>query len=154
MGVIDSEDEVCLAAKNTRRWYLDSGCSRHMSGDKEQFVTLEPKDEGGVVTFGDNGQDKIIEIDKIQITPSTFIDSVLLVKGLKHSLISISQLCDKGLKVSFETSMCIITNLKDDSIIFIDNRHRNIYSIDLNKMSNLSQCLMTNDAKKNDISMP
>ena len=139
-------------AKNTRRWYLDSGCSRHMSDDKEQFITLEPKDEDGVVTFGDNGQGKIIGIGKIQITPSTFIDSVLLVKGLKHNLISISQLCDKGLKVSFETSICIITNPKDDSIIFIGNRHGNVYIVDLNNMSNLSQCLMANDAKENDIS--
>ena len=65
-----------------------------------------------MVTFGNNGQGKIIGIDKIQITPSAFIDSVLLVKGLKHNLISISQLCDKGLKVSFEISMSIITNLK------------------------------------------
>ena len=62
-----------------------------------------------------------------------------------------SQLCDKGLKVSFETSMCIITNPKDNSIIFISNRHENIYIVDLN-MSNLSQCLMANDAKENDIS--
>ena len=76
-----------------------------MSGDKEQFITLEPKDKGRVVTFGENGQGKIIGVDKIQITLSTFIDSILLVKGLKHNLISISQLCDKGLKVSFEKSI-------------------------------------------------
>ena len=61
-----------------------------MCGDKNQFIIIEPKEEGGVVTFGDNGQDKIIKIGKIQITPSTFIDSILLVKGLKHNLISIS----------------------------------------------------------------
>ena len=97
-----------------------------MSSDKEQFITLENKDEGRVVTFRDNDQGKIIRTGKIQITLSTFIDSVLLVKGLKHNLISISQLCDKRLKVSFKTSMCIITNLKDDSIIFIGNRHGNV----------------------------
>ena len=62
-----------------------------------------------MVTFGDNGQNKIIRIGKIQSTSSTFIDSVLLIKGLKHNLISISQLCDKGLKMSFKTSICIIT---------------------------------------------
>ena len=70
-----------------------------MSNDKEKFITIEPKDKCGVITFGDNGQGKIIGIGKIQITPSTFIDSVLLVKGLKYNLISISQLCDKGLKL-------------------------------------------------------
>ena len=54
--------------------------------------------------------------------------------------------------MSFEISICIITNPKDDSIIFIDNRHGNVYIVDLNNMSNLSQCLIANDAKENDIS--
>jgi len=30
------------------------------------------------------------------------IQDVLLVEGLKHNLLSISQLCDKGLEVTFE----------------------------------------------------
>ena len=61
-----------------------------MCGDKNQFITIEPKEEGGVVTFGDNGQGNIVDIGKIQINPTTFIDNVLYVKGLKHNLISIS----------------------------------------------------------------
>ena len=81
---------MCLATKNFRRWYLDSGCSRHMCGDKNQFITIEPKEDGGIVTFGDNGQGKIVDIDKIQINSTTFIDNVHYVKGLKHNLISIS----------------------------------------------------------------
>ena len=118
----DSEDEVCLAVKNIRRWYLDSGYSRHVSGDKEKFITLEPKDEGRVVIFGDNGQDKIIGIGKIQITLSTFIDSVLLVKGLKHNLISISQLCDKGCKVVFEYSKCDVIDINSNKTILTGHR--------------------------------
>ncbi|WP_374695493.1 hypothetical protein ACEW7V_00190 [Areca yellow leaf disease phytoplasma] len=48
--------QECLAAQRLKkRWYLDSGCSRHMMGDKDQFITLEMK-EGGMVTFGDNGR--------------------------------------------------------------------------------------------------
>ena len=27
-------------------WYLDSGCSRHMTGDKAKFAKLELKEEG------------------------------------------------------------------------------------------------------------
>ena len=131
---------------------MDSDCSRHMSGDKRQFITLGAKDEGGTVTFGDNSQGKIIRIGKVQILPSTFIDNVLLVKGLKHNLISISQLCDLGLKVCFETNMCIITNPIDNGIVFMGNRHGNVYIVDLNNMSHLSQCLMPDDAKENEIS--
>ena len=61
-----------------------------MCGDKNQFITIEPKEDDGVVTFGDNGQGKIVGISKIQINPTTFIDNVLYVKRLKHNLISIS----------------------------------------------------------------
>ena len=92
-----------------------------MTDDKDQFVTLEIK-EGGVVIFGDNGKGQIIEISKIQITPSTFIENVLYVRGLRHILISISQLYDIGYKFSFESLVCIVTNPIDNCVIFIDNR--------------------------------
>ena len=36
------------------------------------------------------------------------IKDVLLVEGLKHNLLSISQLCDKGFKVIFESDYCTI----------------------------------------------
>src|ERR1044072_6548919 len=40
-------------------WYLDNGCSRHMTGEKHLFQKLELK-PGGVVGFGDNQKGKII----------------------------------------------------------------------------------------------
>ena len=125
------EDEAYITAQGAkRRWYLDSDCLRHMMDDKEQFVTLETK--GGIVTFRENDKGHIIRFGKIQITPSIFFENVLDVKGLKHNLISISQLCDKCYKVSFESLVCIITNPIDDSIVFISHRQSNIYMIDLN----------------------
>ena len=78
-----------------------------------------PKEDGGVVTFGDNGQGKIIGIGKVQINSTTFIDNVLHVKGIKHNVNSISQLCDKVYTVFFSTTMCVITNPIDNSNIFI-----------------------------------
>ena len=81
---------MCLVAKNSRRWYLDSGCLRHICDDKNQFFIIELKEDDGVVTFGDNDQGKIVDIGKIQINSTIFIDNVLYVKGLKHNLISIS----------------------------------------------------------------
>ena len=56
---------MCL--KSTRiknKLYLDSRCSRHMTGDKEQFHKLNAKDAGHV-TFGDNAKGKIIGIREI-----------------------------------------------------------------------------------------
>ena len=82
--------------KSTRtksEWYLDSGCSRHMTGDKEQFNKLDAKD-GGHITFGDNAKGKIIGIREISNSQSLYIYHVLLADDLKHNLLSINQLCD------------------------------------------------------------
>ncbi|KAL6325953.1 hypothetical protein AAG906_038444 [Vitis piasezkii] len=41
------------------KWFLDSGCSRHMTGDESKFAFLT-KRNGGYVTFGDNSKGRII----------------------------------------------------------------------------------------------
>ena len=94
-----------------------------MCGDKNQFITIVSKEDGVVVTIGDNGQGKIFGIEKIQINSTLFIDNILYVEGLKYNLISISKLCDKGYTISFSTTICVITNPIDNSIIFIKNRN-------------------------------
>ena len=44
---------IALNTFNSCLWYLDSGCSRHMTGDKSLFKSLKEK-EDGYVTFGDS----------------------------------------------------------------------------------------------------
>ncbi|KAK8533049.1 hypothetical protein V6N12_076330 [Hibiscus sabdariffa] len=53
----DPKGEHCYKAKAScvNSWYFDSGCSRHMTGDKSRFLELKPK-SGGVVTFSDNSK--------------------------------------------------------------------------------------------------
>ena len=46
------------AIKNQKLWHLDSGCSKHMTGDPSKFITL--KDNKGKVTFGDSMSSEII----------------------------------------------------------------------------------------------
>ena len=68
-----------------------------MIGDESKLTFLTKKN-GGYVTFGDNAKRKIIGQGNIGNDISSLIENVLLVDGLKHNLLSISQLCDKGLK--------------------------------------------------------
>ncbi len=111
-----------------------------MTGDKEQFFTLEPK-KGGAVTFGDNNQGHIVGIGKVQIASSTFVDNVWFVDGLKHNLLSVSQLCDRGFDVLFKPSLCIITNSIDNGLVFKGIRRGNIYVVDLEDLAKNSPCL-------------
>jgi len=47
-----------MLATKKGHWYLESGCSGHMTGDKDCFLSFEERD-GGSVTFGNNDKAKI-----------------------------------------------------------------------------------------------
>ncbi|XP_059668744.1 uncharacterized protein LOC132313818 [Cornus florida] len=77
-----------LAVKD--KWYVDSGCSRQMTGNGSKFNSLKQFDSGNVI-FGDNQRTKIVRIltvSKSKELPK--IQEVLLVEGLKHNLLSVS----------------------------------------------------------------
>ena len=110
------------------KWILDSGCSHHMTGDHSLLSTLKSKDDG-TVTFGDNAKGKIVGIGNIGNPEDPSIKNVLLIDGLKHNLISISQLCDKGYKVTFDKRECTIIDAITRKILFIGHRKSNVYKI-------------------------
>ena len=127
-----------------KSWYINSGCSKHMIRDASKFTHISPKNSGHV-TYGDNNKGKILRIGKIGMNPSTSIENVLLVDGLKHSLLSVSQLCDKGFLVSFDSHNCFIENKHDKNIKHIGYRTNNVYMINLDKTSNHVQCFLSKD---------
>lgn len=71
----------------TNMWYLDSECSKLMTGDKSKFLTLILKSKG-FVTYKDNNKGKILWIGKVCTPLFTTIDDLLYLEGLKHKLFS------------------------------------------------------------------
>ncbi|VFQ90205.1 unnamed protein product [Cuscuta campestris] len=59
----DEVQDVCLKASSVL-WYLDSGCSKHLTGDASKFIQIKPA-KGGNVVFGDNSKGKIIGISSV-----------------------------------------------------------------------------------------
>ena len=96
------------------------------------------------VTYGDNNKGRILGNGVIGNGSSFNIKNVLLVEGLKHNLISISQLCDKGFKVMFEPNSCLIYDAQG-SIVLISKRVNNIYLLDLHHASFSIHCLLTKE---------
>jgi len=82
-------------------WYLDSGCSKHMTVEASQLINLKWK-LAGFVTYGDNNRGRILGVGDIGSGNKVIVKDVLLVEGLKYSLLSISQLCDRGYRITFE----------------------------------------------------
>ena len=71
-----------------------------MTEDESKFAFLI-RIKGEYVTFRDNGKCRTIGHGSLGNNSSSLIKNVLLVDGLKHYILSISQLCDKGSKVIF-----------------------------------------------------
>ena len=96
-----------LKAHDSCLWYLDNGCSLHMTRNKGLFKTLF---EGkiGTVTFGDGSKSVIRGIGTVDIPGLSVFEDVWYVDGLKANLLSISQICDKGLNVLFTKYECEI----------------------------------------------
>eukprot|EP00253_Pinus_taeda_P011317 PITA_11317 len=67
------------------QWYIDSGCSKHMTAIKGKGIAqLKEKVKAG---------------------------NVLYVDGLKHNLLSVSQMCDNGTKVIFRSDGCSVRDI-------------------------------------------
>jgi len=141
----EEQVNLCLMTKSDennkedsvrKKWYIDSECSKHMTGDVSKFTTISPK-KSGHVTYGDNNKDKIIGVGKIGTSSSTPIENVLLVEGLKHSLLSVSLLCDREYKISFDYEKCVIKHEHDKNIEHKGFRENSVYMIDLKQKSEI-----------------
>nr|GFB71267.1 integrase, catalytic region, zinc finger, CCHC-type, peptidase aspartic, catalytic [Tanacetum cinerariifolium] len=78
-------------------WYLDSRCSRHMTGDRSKLINYVDKFIG-TVRFENDEFATIFGYGDYKLG-DTVITRVYYVEGLKHNLFSVGQFCDAGLEV-------------------------------------------------------
>ncbi|GJR80367.1 putative ribonuclease H-like domain-containing protein [Tanacetum coccineum] len=116
------------------RGIFDSGCSGHMTGNKDHLDDFE-ECKGGSVTFG-GSKGYITGKGRIRVGNLDF-DSVSFVKELGHfNLFSISQICDKQHKVLFTETECLVVSpdfkMPDENQILLKvPRQHNMYSFDM-----------------------
>ncbi|GJU20399.1 ribonuclease H-like domain-containing protein [Tanacetum coccineum] len=113
---------------------VDSGCSRHMTGNKAYLAEYQDYN-GGPVAFG-GSKGYITGKGKIKIGKLDFED-VCFVKELQHfNLFSVSQICDKKNKVLFTDTECLVLSsdfkLPDENQVLLRiPRQNNMYSFNL-----------------------
>ncbi|GKE08935.1 hypothetical protein Tco_1412486 [Tanacetum coccineum] len=87
-------------------WYLDSGCSKHMTGDSSWLRNFMEKFVG-TVRFGNDHFGAIMGYRDYVIGDSV-ISRVYYVEGLGHNLFSFGQFCDSDLEVAFRKHSCYV----------------------------------------------
>nr|GEZ95383.1 retrovirus-related Pol polyprotein from transposon TNT 1-94 [Tanacetum cinerariifolium] len=125
--------QICL-------WIIDSGCSKHMTGNRALLINFVEKFLG-TVRFGNNDFAVIAGYEDVVIGLMT-IKKVYYVEGFGHNLFSVGQFCDKGLEVAFRKSTCFVRN-EDGVDLLTGDRSLNLYTTALNGVaSNSSTCLL------------
>ncbi|GJT62887.1 hypothetical protein Tco_1006420 [Tanacetum coccineum] len=106
-------------------WYLDSSCSKHMTGDRSQLTNFVNK-LLGTVKFENDHMEKILGYGDYQIG-NVMISMVYYVEGLGHDLFPVGQFYDSNLEVAFRQHTYFIRNLEGVDLL-IDLKKKSVYS--------------------------
>ena len=95
---------IALQAQNhnSGKWYVDSGFSKHMTGNKYAFINIE-KDKG-FVSFRNKNSTKVLGKGTTKLgSKNSLAENVLLVDNMKHNLLSVIQMYDQGHELIFNS---------------------------------------------------
>nr|KYP46743.1 Retrovirus-related Pol polyprotein from transposon TNT 1-94 [Cajanus cajan] len=138
----ESEDEVLLMVTTEKpekktlseSWYLDTGCSNHMSFQKKWFINLNEKIKSKV-KFADNSTVECEGKGKILIRrkdgKTTVISDVLYVPAMKHNLLSIGQLLQKGYLIDWKDQMLRILDKNGSPILKAPLSNNRTFRVDI-----------------------
>lgn len=101
-------------------WYLDSGCSNHMTGNRDTFVKLDPNITSQII-LGDgsrkSGKGKGDIAVQTKEGKEKLITDVLYVPELSHNLLSVGQLMEKNFSFLFDDGRCQIFDKTNKVIV-------------------------------------
>ncbi|GJZ28409.1 retrovirus-related pol polyprotein from transposon TNT 1-94 [Tanacetum coccineum] len=127
-------------------WYLDSGCSKHMTGDYSWLRNFVKKFIG-TVRFGNDHFGAIMGCGDYVIGDSV-ISKVYYVEGLGHNLFSVRHFCDSDLEVTFRKHSCYVRDT-DGVELIKGSRGSNLYTISVEDMMKSSPICLLSKASKN-----
>ncbi|GKB57310.1 hypothetical protein Tco_0913496, partial [Tanacetum coccineum] len=118
--------------------FVNSGCSRHMTGNIAYLSDFKQFD-GGYVAFGGGAYAGKISGKDTHKTANLDFEDVYFVNELKFNLFSVSQMCDKKNYVLFTDTECLVLSpnfklLDENQILLKVLRKDNMYSFDMNNI--------------------
>lgn len=130
----NSEDDT----HRSHIWFVDSGCSNHMTGFKTLFSDLDELDKQKV-RLG-NGNTLHVEgkgTVQFELSPGKFkfLHNIQYVPALDFNLISVGQLLSNGYLVIFDNAKCCITQKKTECVMVTISMTKNqMFPLDVSAM--------------------
>ena len=143
-GKDDDPTEICLLANHTKSrklsdWFIDSGCSNHMTHDKSLFSSFVqvPGSSTDTVQLGNGNQARIagrgtvnVRIDLNGKTKNCSLMNTLYVPELDYNLLSVPTLDKKNFSTTFEKKRCLIRS--ERKLFATGSMSGNLYKLDMN----------------------
>ncbi|WVZ81125.1 hypothetical protein U9M48_028541 [Paspalum notatum var. saurae] len=123
-------------------WIMDSGCSRHMTGHRKWFSSLNLVSTKEYITFGDNGQGKVMGVGSVSLSAKLSLREVAFVRNLGFNLVSVSQLLDEGFEVRFKKGACCVLDAEKTLVCSL-LPFGQVFRVDLTSVSGPARCLVT-----------
>ncbi|KAI3695477.1 hypothetical protein L1987_78474 [Smallanthus sonchifolius] len=140
----------------SNNWIIDSGASRHMTGNLALLFDVR-NIKGDYVSFaGDKGG--FISAQGTLSNGAVSFEKVNFVKQLDNNLLSVSQICDKDFKVLFYDKHCYILKkefmIPEDMVVMSAPRVNDLYILDMSQASSsvsTASCFVSKATEKDSI---
>ena len=124
--VDEEEEELLLMAyadlsteEERGKWFLDSGCSNHMTGEKDWFVELDESFKHSV-RLGNSSRMAVQGKGKVRFEVEGIVQvvtEVYYVPNLTNNLLSLGQLQEKQLTITIKNGICKIYHFQRGLIV-------------------------------------
>ena len=108
-------------ARKENVWIVDSGCSRHMTGDKNCFSSLKKASKTESIVFANASTSAVVATGLVKVNENFELKNVALVKDLKYNLLSVSQIVDEEFEVHFKKTGSKVFDSCGDSMLNISH---------------------------------
>ncbi|WVZ81026.1 LOW QUALITY PROTEIN: hypothetical protein U9M48_028453 [Paspalum notatum var. saurae] len=116
-------------------WIMDSACSRHMTGHRKWFSSLNPMSTKEYITFRDNGQGKVLGVGSVSLSAKLSLREVAFIQNLGFNLVSVS------FEVHFKKGACRVLDA-EETLVFSLLPIGQFFRVDITSVSGPAHCLV------------
>ncbi|XP_042756658.2 retrovirus-related Pol polyprotein from transposon TNT 1-94 [Lactuca sativa] len=131
------------SASDSNMWYLDTGASNHMTGNRSKFQELDTTVQG-TVRFGNNSKVRIEGKGRIAFQckngEQRKLEEVYYIPDLCSNIISLGQLDEGGDEIRIKQNILRIYDSKMRLLMKVQRSSNRLYKIELREVS--SRCLV------------
>jgi hypothetical protein len=110
-------NSMIRSVSNNNVWYVDSRASNHMISHGEWFRNTKDLKTLGFVKIGDDTTHPITQISKVPLSmqdgQTKYLKDVLHVPTITNNLVSIGQIVEQGLHMTFNPNGCFVQDMKN-----------------------------------------